>query len=605
MKIIKISAFLFAALFLSVPSVHAAVTVEPITWNVIGLDSNKPDTVQPNPEVFPPDRYPVGVEVCNTSTTDTESDLKTVFVWDENPATSYVELWDGLSEGSSTDFTELTVPELSPGQCQDVYYFVRIDRVKAAYNFTRDYYIQVWDDPSAGTPVSDGGTLEAGTAQPRELFVEYLVSQNRNAILGYTVDGVSVAPGDSVAVKPGDTIELVIDAKTATQGYEQLEVFMALPPDLFTINSVRTTYSANSGTDPDAGERLYADGCGWENDPTSGSYHNNLSCSGTGKYGGTIQQIYSISIAPTFGDDPGRSVVGQTLIYDYSGSSYHYNSDYENGGLEFTKSYDPIDTTGDLALEKTSSVSGNNAFFTVTLTNAGTSALTAADIVAAGFTVEDELPIGYQTKPGGQLNIEEFDSLGVAKSSQPNATQIEAQLAFYNLSANQEGGPDTSDGPEYNSGERHIIWTLAPLNDLQPGDAIAFTFQVQSQAETGQDAFTNCAFITTLDDDTNNNSDCATLEPPDWDLRVAKRVVSVSGSSAVFEVTVTNNGPDTSSAAAMDDIVPTGYSGVSTDYLRSSFGRAGPQWQQYVAAGVLVWDIPALTLGQAFQCNMP
>ena len=99
MKINKNLALLFAVLFLSVPSVHAAVTVEPITWNVIGLDSNKPDTVQPNPEVFPPDRYPVGVEVCNTSTTDTESSLKTVFVWDENPATSYIELWDSTGTG--------------------------------------------------------------------------------------------------------------------------------------------------------------------------------------------------------------------------------------------------------------------------------------------------------------------------------------------------------------------------------------------------------------------------------------------------------------------------------------------------------------------------
>ena len=58
-----------------------------------------------------------------------------------------------------------------------------------------------------------------------------LVSQNRNAVLGFSVDGTPVAPGDSVAVKPGDTIELVIDAKTATQGYEQLEMFMILPPD--------------------------------------------------------------------------------------------------------------------------------------------------------------------------------------------------------------------------------------------------------------------------------------------------------------------------------------------------------------------------------------
>ena len=76
-------------------------------------------------------------------------------------------------------------------------------------------------------------------------------------------------------------------------------MFMILPPDLFTINSVASTYSANSGTDFDATSRFYADGCGWENDPDSpdDNYHNNLSCESSGKYGGVIQadiQYYPI-----------------------------------------------------------------------------------------------------------------------------------------------------------------------------------------------------------------------------------------------------------------------------------------------------------------------
>ena len=153
----------------SISSVQAAVTVEPITWNVIGLDSNKPDTTQLNPQVFPPDRYPVGVEVCNTSTTLTESDLKTVFVWDENPSTSYIELWDSTGTGDTEAFTELTVPELAPTQCADVYYFVKIDRVDAAYDFTRDYHIEVWDDPTTPGDTATNGTELDATPQHREL----------------------------------------------------------------------------------------------------------------------------------------------------------------------------------------------------------------------------------------------------------------------------------------------------------------------------------------------------------------------------------------------------------------------------------------------------
>ena len=37
---------------------HATLTVTPITWNVVGLDSNAPATG--------PDTFPVGARVCNS-----------------------------------------------------------------------------------------------------------------------------------------------------------------------------------------------------------------------------------------------------------------------------------------------------------------------------------------------------------------------------------------------------------------------------------------------------------------------------------------------------------------------------------------------------------
>ena len=75
----------------------ADVTIEPITWNVIGLDSNKPATAQPAPQVFPPDRYPVGVEVCNSEGADL-TNHKVTFVWDESPSPNYIHLWSHFVE---------------------------------------------------------------------------------------------------------------------------------------------------------------------------------------------------------------------------------------------------------------------------------------------------------------------------------------------------------------------------------------------------------------------------------------------------------------------------------------------------------------------------
>ena len=527
MKTIKNWALLFVALFLSVPSVHAAVTVEPITWNVIGLDSNKPDTVQPSPEVFPPDRYPVGVEVCNTSTTDTESSLKTVFVWDENPMTSYIELWYSTGTGDTEAFTELTVPELAPGQCADVYYFVKIDRVKAAYDFTRDYYIEVWDDPTTPNDTATNGTELVATPQPRELYVEYLVSQNRNAILGYTVNGTAVSPGDSIPVKPGDIIELVIDAKTATQGYEQLEVFMALPPDLFTINTVQTTYSANSGTDADAGNQLYADGCGWENDPDSGNYHNNLSCGGTGKYGGRIQQTVIMTVSNAFSSD----VVGQTLIYDFSGSSYHYNSDYEGGELTFT--FDATPSTYDVSLNKTAVDTGGSGNGTYTVTLTAIELPNGTDPIAEEIVVGDYLPDGYNVKGAS----------GVGS----NVTASSGSIRFCISPGVGCVAPGAADQTF-----RYIEWTVA-ASTLTAGN-LSETLEINFVSVSGfssanPDDYTNCARVDDAsgDGDATNNEACtffafAPEEPVD--LSVQKSVQSVDlgvdPARVTFELVVTN-----------------------------------------------------------------
>ena len=60
------------------------LTVEPLTWNVIGLDSNNVN-VGPN-------RFPVGVRVCNTGA-EAATDVTTEWVWDSS--NSYIDLRNG------------------------------------------------------------------------------------------------------------------------------------------------------------------------------------------------------------------------------------------------------------------------------------------------------------------------------------------------------------------------------------------------------------------------------------------------------------------------------------------------------------------------------
>jgi hypothetical protein len=126
-----------------------------------------------------------------------------------------------------------------------------------------------------------------------------------------------------MALVVGQTYTIRLEAATATNGYEQIESSIDFPNTLFPINSVATTYTANDTLTPDrnAGSKLCADGCSWENEPNSPYYR---SCLGTGKCGGTVRADHNVKII----GGGGTTQTLTNLIYDFSGSSYHYNADY-------------------------------------------------------------------------------------------------------------------------------------------------------------------------------------------------------------------------------------------------------------------------------------
>src|SRR5262245_9098639 len=104
-------------------TVHAiaSLTVTPITWNVVGLDSNNVN-VGPN-------NFPVGARVCNTSTaSETLTNIIADFVWDDGLASHpYINLRSGSQD-------PITAASLAPGACTDFYFEVTITRNAAAYN---------------------------------------------------------------------------------------------------------------------------------------------------------------------------------------------------------------------------------------------------------------------------------------------------------------------------------------------------------------------------------------------------------------------------------------------------------------------------------------
>ncbi|HXI11176.1 MAG TPA: hypothetical protein VNM92_00825 [Thermoanaerobaculia bacterium] len=328
--------FVIAALFAS--SSEAALTVTPLTWNIIGLDSNRP--------LSGPKNFPVGARVCSSVAT---SNVSAMLIWDSTNA------FIGLRPGT---LNPITIASLPAGGCKDVYFEVEVTQTAAAFNTARRYHITATDASGAGS-----------TTIPRELYVEHLISQSRNAILDVKLDGVSVPAGGSMNLVVGNTYVIDLVGSTAPAGYGQFEAFINFPNTIFQVLSVSTTYSADdSPFVPSPNPSLYADACGWENDPNSPSYRSCVG--GDFKAGGSmVVTTYTIKIV----SGGGTSQPLNTLLYDFSGSSFHYNADFSTGA-RIANIIDPAAVTIAKAFAPNpTSVGGVSTLtFTINNPNAGT-----------------------------------------------------------------------------------------------------------------------------------------------------------------------------------------------------------------------------------------
>lgn len=312
---------------------RAGLTVQPTSWNVIGLDSNNTSAG--------PNTFPTGARVCNTGVAEV-TNVSATFVWDSSNI--YINL-----SGPST----FNVSSLAAGACTDFYYAVTITRTSAAYDTARRYHITATGDSVAAV----------STPTPREVYVEKIISQARNEI-------ISITGPNTVYV--GQTYTYTVTATTAPGGYNQLEAFLELPNVIFQVQSISTTYTAPAGG---TNNKFYADACGWDNNPLSGSYR---SCIGPanfigGKAGGTVVTTYTVKVLST------GTTTASTLILDFSGNSYHYNNDYGLKIISITALPPPL-TLSKIA-NPTSLGAGGTVNYTLRLINAAPFAMIVDDFV--------------------------------------------------------------------------------------------------------------------------------------------------------------------------------------------------------------------------------
>ncbi len=294
---------LFGALITASPAAAAGLTLTPVTWDVIGLDSNRPATG--------PNKYPVGAKVCNTSGADiTNLQTELEFLSSSTAITAL---------GPTTD----TIGNLANTACTYTYFTVQVDPVNSSYFATRAYRI-----------TATGSNSTTGeTPANRQLFVEKLVSQNRNSTKkisgpgGCNADYTICDPADtSLAVGRTYTYKLYGVTSTA---YEQLESFVTFPGSIFRIEEVSATYQQPAGATTDG---PWANACGWNSNVGTPNYR---SCVGTGgnitgdtKAGGRVVVTYTVYV-----QSAGTGSL-TALFYDFSGSSYHYNADYGDTALD-------------------------------------------------------------------------------------------------------------------------------------------------------------------------------------------------------------------------------------------------------------------------------
>ncbi|MCX8094590.1 MAG: DUF11 domain-containing protein, partial [Caldisericia bacterium] len=170
--------------FSNIKIVKAATTLTLTkgSWDIIGLDSNKP-------EIEGPAEFLIQIHIKNTGS-ENATNVQATFSW--TSSNSYINL-------HPNELSIKNLGDISPGQTKDVFFLVVVQRTKSAHLTSRNYAIIV-----------SGNNVSSITPNPiiGSLYVEKLVSQSRNEIISITPS--SSDPGI------GEIFQLQVQAYTST-----------------------------------------------------------------------------------------------------------------------------------------------------------------------------------------------------------------------------------------------------------------------------------------------------------------------------------------------------------------------------------------------------
>lgn len=325
----------------------AALSAEVVSWQVVGLDSNQPSSG--TPEIFM-----VQAKVTNTGDVTATNTRMTLSL-------------SSPSCGPSACITLVsdpiyTIGSLAAGATADGFWTIRVAKTASAIGTTTPITVTAEADtvaPVVATQQSRNPPPCGRTATgANELVVQRLISQARNDVLSYFITSGFQRPDGSWEVLLGSDFTVTVLAKTAT-AYQEISVPATIDPSAVIVPfATQFTYGLGTPSDDD----IY-----------------------TLNAGGQVTAVYSYRAAAL------GSVQVAQLIYDCSGNSFHYNSDYLEDSVTIhvvgQLSGPPTVAAPSIRLTKTSTPSGTvdageTITFTISYQNLG-----FAD--ATNFTITD------------------------------------------------------------------------------------------------------------------------------------------------------------------------------------------------------------------------
>ncbi|WP_429223818.1 hypothetical protein [Methanobacterium oryzae] len=536
------------------------------SWDTVGLDHNNVNDG--------PNEYNIQIHVTNNGSAPA-TNVTSTFTWTSSNANI------ALAPGETTTKNLGTI---NPGQTVDVFYLVRVNRTSAAYDTLRNYTISV---SGTNTPVRNiNGSL----------YVQKLVSQNRNDVLSITTSNPTPTIGETFAV--------TVVSRTASSTYDIVNLPLSYNPALVKPLSYFVSYGSTNST--------------------------NIRLNNPGTTDFVSVWIFQALAAGQ------NTFLG--IITDQSGNSYHYNGDYGESNII------QVTPKADLAIVKTvchcDRTVGQTINYVLTVTNNGPNNATGVivkDIIPTGLnylysTPGDNVTYNPTTRlltwsigplnvgstavlqifatlmtPGeiintAEVNGTEFDpdtsnnystvivnaeqktaDLGVSKTANNKMPHIGDSVTYTVTVTN--GGPDDATGVtvtdnllnglefvsasvsqgsySYNPITKILTWNVGNL----AREASATLEIVVKVLQEG--VINNTAIVTgnETDPNPNNNNSTETINvQPVADLKITKDVdvrEPSSGQTVNFTITVQNLGPSNATNVTVIDVLPEGLNFIS------------------------------------------